>query len=107
MVAEATPLLEALRRAPGMADVGEAEIIQVVELLVYIVLAATRGMHWEGELVFYVRDNSNTVAWLQSRKATNAAAQHLLRILVRAEARWNFTTVGLFVRRTIIPGQMT
>ena len=91
LVAEARPLIEQLQKtAPGMAYAEEAEIISVVELLAYVVLAAVQGGEWKDRLVFYVTDNQNVQAWIEERKAKNAVARHLLRILVRLEASYGF-----------------
>ena len=48
---------EALRAVAYQGD--ETEIISVMELLAFVVLACHRGPSWSGEVVLYVTDNSN------------------------------------------------
>ena len=62
LMTEAGPLLASLGAAPGVASMGDVEIISVVELLAYVVVAAIRAPEWSGCLVFYVTDNQNTRA---------------------------------------------
>ena len=75
-----------------------AIVVNYLQMLAIVVMAAERGPSWEGQLIFYVTDNSNTQCWLRKRVAKNALARHLLRMLLRVEARHNFKVAGLFIR---------
>ena len=72
--------------------------IAVVELLALIVLAAIRAAAWAKERVFYVTDNANVKAWPTKRRPRNAVARHLIRLLERLEAQYDFRVEGLFIR---------
>ena len=82
------PFKEAFR------DENEASIIAVCELFTFLTLAAERAPHWEGKLVLYVTDNTNTEIWLDKRGAHCRLARHGLRLLQRLEARHHFSVVS-------------
>ena len=51
--------------------------------------AAVRGKFWEN-VVYFVTDNANVLVWIRKRRPKNALARHLVRLLVRLEARYDF-----------------
>ena len=64
-----TQFVEALKRVAG--GEGHAEIISVMELLTFVVMAAARRQQWEGQTILYVTDNANVQAWLRNRRSKN------------------------------------
>ena len=71
----------------------------MVERLCLVALAAERGAEWYQRLLAYVADNSNVSLWLRRRRARNAVARHLLRILAMLEICDKFRLLdGLYLR---------
>ena len=75
-----------------------SEIIALLELLTFVVLAASQKEAWEGQMILYVTDNTNVQSWLKSRRARNRYVRALLLLLQRAEAEHSFTVDGVYVR---------
>ena len=59
---------EALRGIASSGDETDIDIISIMELLAFVVLARHRKAHWDGELVLYVTDNANVRSWLHKRR---------------------------------------
>ena len=88
--------LPALRAVMGEHD--NLEIIGVLELLTFIVLAAARKGSWQNQMVLYVTDNMNVKGWLNTRRSSNRYVRALLLLLQRLEAEEGFTVDGTYVR---------
>ena len=98
IAADARPLLETLSRVVAGAGAEEEWIIAVVELLAIVALATRQGEKWRDELIFYVTDNQNVRSWLARRNPKNPLARHLIRLVERLEAKYDFHITSLFVR---------
>ena len=72
----------------------ETDIISVMELLAFVVLAR----HRRGELVLYVTDNMNVRTWLHKRRPRNRAASLLVRLVQRLESENHFTVHPIYIR---------
>ena len=89
----------------GPSCSSETEIISIMKLLAFIVLACHRGSSWEARWC-YVTDNSNVRSWLFKRRPKNRIASLLVRWL---ETEHNFrgtpTTDRYYttVRSVVIP----
>ena len=91
-----TQFVEALKQVVG--GEGHAESISVMELLIFVVMAAARRQQWEGQTILYVTDNANVQAWLRNRRSKNRYVRALLLLVQRLEAESNFTVDGVYVR---------
>ena len=89
-----------IKQLGGIADIKEDPEVQiaVAELVCYIGFAAAEGHAWNGDVVAYATDNQNVRSWLTKRKANNALARHLLRVLGMLETRYNFRTLAFYIR---------
>lgn len=88
-----------LRGLEGVAGPGEnLDIIAVMELLTFVVLASKQKGVWEDQMILYITDNSNVQRWLKSRRSTNKYVRTLLLLLQRLEAEHRFTVDGAFIR---------
>ena len=76
----------------------ETDIISVMELLAFVVLACHRRNEWAGELVLYVTDNMNVRTWLHKRRPRNRAASLLVRLVQRLESENHFTVHPIYIR---------
>ena len=76
----------------------ETDIISVMELLAFVVLACHRRDEWAGELVLYVTDNMNVRTWLHKRRPRNRAASLLVRLVQRLESENHFTVHPIYTR---------
>ena len=76
----------------------ETDIISVMELLAFVVLACHRRNEWAGELVLYVTDNMNVRTWLHKRRPRNRAASLLVRLVQRLESENHFTVHPIYTR---------
>ena len=76
----------------------ETDIISVMELLAFVVLACHRRAEWAGELVLYVTDNMNVRTWLHKRRPRNRAASLLVRLVQRLESENHFTVHPVYIR---------
>ena len=76
----------------------ETDIISVMELLAFVVLAVHRRVEWTGELVLYVTDNMNVRTWLHKRRPRNRAASLLVRLVQRLESENHFTVHPIYIR---------
>ncbi|CAE7227233.1 unnamed protein product, partial [Symbiodinium sp. CCMP2456] len=88
--------VDTLRKMADAED--ELEIISIMELLAFVVLACERGDHWHGELVLYVTDNANVRSWLFKRRPSNRTAGLLIRLVQRLEAERGFTVHPIYIR---------
>ncbi|CAL1131402.1 unnamed protein product [Cladocopium goreaui] len=95
-MADSSRYVRAVSEVVGGGD--HLEIIGVMELLTFIVLAAARKETWQGQLILYVTDNMNVKAWLRTRRASNRYVRALLLLLQRLEAENSFTVDGAYVR---------
>ena len=87
---------EALQAVASFED--EADIISIMELLAFVVLACHRQSQWDGELVLYVTDNANLRSWLHKRRPGNRVASLLVRLVQRLETEANFTVHPVYIR---------
>ncbi|CAE7230388.1 GLT8D1, partial [Symbiodinium necroappetens] len=87
---------EGLRRLAKEGD--ETDIISVMELLAFVVLACHRRDEWAGELVLYVTDNMNVRTWLRKRRPRNRTASLLVRLIQRLESENSFTVHPIYIR---------
>ena len=87
---------EGLRKLAKEGD--ETDIISVMELLAFVVLACHRKNDWGGELVLYVTDNMNVRTWLHKRRPCNRTASLLVRLIQRLESENNFTVHPIYIR---------
>ena len=76
----------------------ETDIISIMELLAFVVLACHRRSHWDGELVLHVTDNANVRSWLHKRRPGNRVASLLVRLLQRLESEADFTVHPVYIR---------
>ena len=76
----------------------ETDIISVMELLAFVVLACHRRTEWTGELVLYVTDNMNVRTWLHKRRPRNRASSLLIRLVQRLESENHFTVHPVYIR---------
>ena len=76
----------------------ETDIISVMELLAFVVLACHRRAEWTGELVLYVTDNMNVKTWLHKRRPRNRASSLLIRLVQRLESENHFTVHPVYIR---------
>eukprot|EP00435_Cladocopium_sp_Y103_P075529 s366_g59.t1 len=81
-----------------MGEHDNLEIIGVLELLTFIVLAAARKESWQNQLILYVTDNMNVKGWLNTRRSSNRYVRALLLLLQRLEAEEGFTVDGTYLR---------
>ncbi|OLQ15436.1 hypothetical protein AK812_SmicGene287 [Symbiodinium microadriaticum] len=87
---------EGLRSLAREGD--ETDIISVMELLAFVVLACHRRAEWTGELVLYVTDNMNVRTWLHKRRPRNRASSLLIRLAQRLESENHFTVHPVYIR---------
>ena len=87
---------EALQKLASTED--ETDIISIMELLAFVVLACHQRSRWDGELVLYVTDNANVRSWLHKRSPGNRVASLLVRLVQRLEAEANFTVHPVYIR---------
>ena len=91
-----TQFVEALKQVVG--GEGHAESISVMELLIFVVMAAARRQQWEGQTILYTTDHANVQGWLRNRQSRNRYVRALLLLVQRLEAESNFTVDGVYVR---------
>ena len=81
--------------APDAAD--PKLFVAIWELLCFVCLASLLAADWEGKIVLYVSDNTNTVSWLTRMRSGCKVANWLLLIMVLMTARFRFETFSFYV----------